>query len=92
VDESEFRRRIEIYLEQELSEQPLAQRQQTAEVVARRVWPLVNGWRSQMKASGDLLVWIGERLHDEWPEAARRLAIEQAGTDVGFWPGRRRAE
>jgi hypothetical protein len=83
VDQSEFRRRIEIYLEQEgvLS---AADRSVCAEVVARRVWPLVDGWRADRDAVRSNLAWVGARLGESWPDVKRALSVEQTG-DEAWW-------
>jgi hypothetical protein len=83
MDEGEFRRRIEVYLERELPDL-VGERAGIAEAVARRVWPLVNEWQAEQASSGELLMWIAKRVHEEAPELASRLSVEQTGSETGF--------
>jgi len=83
VNEDEFRRRIEVYVETDLPD--LADdRERIATALSHQLWPLVNGWQAQMHTFGGLLRWVGERLQADWPDAAARLQFEQTGSETGW--------
>jgi hypothetical protein len=88
VDEAEFRRRIAVYLTQELP--ALADGDGVAEAVSRRVWPVVGRWQSERDGLTATLAWIGQRLQAEWPEVAASLSMEQTGSDTGWFPAPRK--
>jgi len=89
MDVDEFRRRIEVYLDQEASDLG-DERTRISEVLARRLWPLVDGWQRQMKSSQETVEWLAARLQEDWPDVARRLSMEQSGSEDGWLANVRR--
>lgn len=49
MNEPEFRRRIDVYIENDLHDD-VGDKHRAAEVLAGRLWPLVNGWQAERDA------------------------------------------
>jgi hypothetical protein len=84
VDEPELRRRIEVYVENGLPDLA-SERSRIGAMLGRDLWPLVDGWQRQMRANGELLKWIVDRLQAEWPDTLARLQLEQTGSRTGWF-------
>ena len=80
----EFRRRIAVYIENDLPELT-PEKDRVSEVVATRLWPLVGGWQNQRDLARAGLVEVMSRVREECPEVAAALSTENSGSPTG-WP------
>ncbi len=82
---SEFQRRIEIYVENEL---PGAAENRTAiaAALAPKLWPLVNEWQTTARSTSEYVRALVARLLDDWPLVAAQLSLEETGSPSGWWP------
>lgn len=85
MDLSEFQRRIEIYVENELPS-AVEDRVAIAAALAPRLWPLVNQWQTTARSTSDYVRGLVARLLDDWPQAAAQLSLEETGSPSGWWP------
>ena len=84
MDENEFRRRIEVYVEVDLPEL-LDVKDRLAASLAGRLWPLVSGWQSDRDLARRKLALIATRMREKCPEVLAELSTEITGSDTG-WP------
>ena len=84
MDQSEFQRRIEGYIGRDLPDLA-ADRSRIAAALARPLWQHIV---APLEADRGILQvqwrWVGQRLHEEWPEVAEQLQLERTGTREGW--------